>query len=205
VKVMCITGDSTASEEKFDRFLSRLAPGRPDYFEVRDKEASDRAVTRLLQRAVESLAGSRVLANARFDLALAAGAAGVILPEAGLPIAPVRRETPRGFVIGRSTHSAASAREAFEQGADLVLLGPIFETPSKARFGPPLSPKILEDLPEQPPEGTELFLVGGIDRSRLGDLAAFRGRFSGVAAIRAIEASDDPAAEVEAMRAMSPS
>lgn len=199
---MCITGDSTASEEKFDRFLARLAPGRPDYVEVRDKHASDRAVTRLLRRAVDALAGSRVLANARFDLALAAGAAGVILPEAGLPIAPVRRETPRGFVIGRSTHSAASAGAAFEQGADLVLLGPIFETPSKARFGPPLSPRALEDLPEQPAEGTELFLVGGIDRTRLDEIAPFRGRFSGVAAIRAFETADDPAAEVEAMRAM---
>ncbi len=202
MKVMCITGDSTASEEKFDRFLARVAPGRPDYVEVRDKEASDRAVTRLLRRAVDALAGSRVLANGRFDLALAAGAAGVILPEAGLPIAPVRRETPRGFVIGRSTHSAASVSAAFEQGADLVLLGPIFETPSKAQFGPPLSPKVLDDLPEQPPEGTELFLVGGIDRTRLEEIAPFRGRFSGVAAIRAFETSDDPAAEVEAMRAM---
>ena len=202
---MCITGDSTASDEKFDRFLALLAPARPDYFEVRDKEASDLTVTRLLRRAVDALAGSRVLANARFDLALAAGAAGVVLPEAGLPIAPVRRETPRGFVIGRSTHSAASAGEAFEQGADLVLLGPIFETPSKARFGPPLSPSVLEDLPAEPPEGTDLFLVGGVDRARLAELAPFRGRFSGIAAIRAFEAADDPAAAVEAIRAMSPS
>jgi thiamine-phosphate pyrophosphorylase len=126
----------------------------------------------------------------------------VILPEACLPIAPVRRETPRGFVIGRSTHSAASVDAAFDQGADLVLLGPIFETPSKAQFGPPLSPKVLEELLPRPPEGAELFLVGGIDGTRLGELAPFRGRFSGVAAIRAFEASDDPAAAVGAMRAM---
>ncbi|MGH9443406.1 MAG: thiamine phosphate synthase [Thermoanaerobaculia bacterium] len=202
MKVMAITGDSTLSDEDFDRFLSRLARRAPDYFEVRDKESADGRVARRLRRAVEALSGSRVLANARFDLALAAGAAGVILPEAGLPIPPVRRETPRGFLIGRSTHSAASVAAAFDEGADLVLLGPIFETPSKAGFGRPLSPSVLDQLPERPPEGTELFLVGGIDQTKLSQLAPHRRRFTGVAAIRAFETSPDPAATVAAMKAL---
>ena len=133
------------------------------------------------------------------DLALAAGAAGVVLPEAGLPTEPVRRETPRGFLIGRSTHAASSAAAAFEEGADLVLLGPIFDTPSKREFGPPLSPSVLEDFPAGP-RGGELFLVGGIGLENLARLAPARGRFDGVAAIRAFEASADPAGAVEALR-----
>jgi len=200
MKVMCITGTSTASDGDFDRFLARVAPGRPDYFEVRDRAAPDRRVADLLRRAVEALPGSRVLANARFDLALAAGAAGVILPEAGLQTAPVRRETPRGFLIGRSTHAASAAAEALEEGADLVLLGPIFDTPSKREFGPPLAPSVLEGFPAGP-RGGELFLVGGIDRESVGRLAPVRDRFDGVAAIRAFESSADPGGAVEAMRA----
>lgn len=201
MKVMCVTGSSMLSEEEFDRFLARLAQTPPDSFEVRDKAATDLQITRRLQRAVEVLPRTRVLANARFDLALASGAAGVILPEAGVPIAPVRRETPRGFLIGKSTHSAAAAIRAAEEGADLVLLGPIFETPSKAGFGPPLSPSVLDDLPGSPPEGTELFLIGGIDLTSMALLEPHRSRFAGVAAIRAFETAD-PSAVIAAMKAL---
>ena len=199
MKVMCITGDSTLSDEKFDQFLSRLEPSPPDYFQVRDKAASDLRITRRLRRAVEALPRSLVLANARFDLALGSGAAGVVLPEAGLPIASVRRETPRGFLIGKSTHSAATACRAAGEGADLVLLGPIFATPSKARFGAPLSPSVLEDLPL--PSQAELFLIGGIDLDSASTLKAYRTRFSGVAAIRAFD-TEDPSGVVAAMQAL---
>jgi len=200
MRVMCVTGDSTRSEEEFDRFLTGLAASPPDYFQVRDKTASDRRLTGLLRRAVEALGRSRVLANARFDLALASGAAGVVLPEAGLPIPDVRRETPRGFLIGKSCHSAAAAKIANQESADLVLLGPIFETPSKAKYGPPLSPAALDEIPAQTPEGPELLLIGGIGLASLPRLAPCRDRFAGIAAIRTFESAGDPSAVVSAFQ-----
>ncbi len=201
MRVMCVTGaKATASEKEFDRFLARLAPAPPDYLQVRDREATDRRLASLLERAVERLPRSRVLANARFDLALGTGAAGVVLPEAGLPVSPVRSETPRGFLIGKSAHSAAGARQAAQDGADLVLLGPIFETPSKARFGAPLSPSILEEIPPLP-DGVELFLIGGIGLEQIPRLSGHRDRFTGVAAIRAFE-SDEAPSVVAALQAM---
>ena len=198
MKVMCIS--TTRTEADFDRFLGRLAASPPDYFQVRDRAATDRIITARLERAIERLPRSLVFANARFDLALGTGAAGVVLPESGLPVAPVRMETPRGFLIGKSTHSAAGARLACEEGADLVILGPIFETPSKAGFGPPLSPGVLEDL-SPAPEGVEMILIGGIDLDSMTRLAPHRDRFTGVAAIRAFE-SEDASAVVAAMQAM---
>jgi thiamine-phosphate pyrophosphorylase len=190
MKTMCVTGRSTSSDTAFGHLLAGFATYSPDYLEVRDKSATDRRVLDLLRRAVAELPGSRVLANARFDVALAAGAAGVVLPEAGLPVAPVRRETPRGFVVGKSTHSISSARSAAAEGADLVLIGPVFSTPSKPDA--PLTPAIIDELASAWPAACELFLIGGIDRGRLHDLRPRADGFTGVAAIRLFEEAADP-------------
>jgi len=190
MKTMCVTGRSTSSDTAFGRLLAGFASSSPDYLQVRDKGATDRRLLDLLRRAVAELPKSRVLANARFDVALAAGAAGVVLPEAGLPVAPVRRETPRGFVVGKSTHSVSAARSAAAEGADLVLLGPLFSTPSKPEA--PLTPAVIDELGSAWPATCELFLIGGIDRGRLRALRARADRVAGVAAIRLFEEAADP-------------
>ena len=196
MKTMCVTGRSTRSDADYGRLLAGFGSSPPDWFEVRDREATDRRSLDLLRRAVAALGSSRVLANARFDLALAAGAAGVVLPEEGLPVEPVRRETPRGFVIGKSTHSPAAARRAAEAGADIVLLGPIFDTPSKRAYGPPLGPAAIAGVGDPRKAAAELFVIGGVDLDRVDDLAPFRDRVAGFAAIRAFEDADDPGAVV---------
>lgn len=198
MKTMCVTGMATSTDERFDRLLAGFGEFSPDYLEVRDKGAADRRVLDLLRRAVDGLPTTRVLANARFDLAVAAGAAGVVLPEAGLPVAPVRRETPRGFLVGKSTHSAEAARAAAAQGADLVLLGPIFPTPSKPAST--LTPAVLDAIPRDWPRETELFVIGGVDRESLAALRSRADRFAGIAAIRLFEEAEDPGAVVREAR-----
>ncbi|HET9795072.1 MAG TPA: thiamine phosphate synthase [Thermoanaerobaculia bacterium] len=200
MKTLCVTGRSTASDADYERLLGGFRESAPDYFEVRDKGAADRRVLELLRTAVGALGAGRVLANGRFDLAIAAGAAGVVLPEDGLPVAPVRRETPRGFRVGKSAHSPEDALRAAHDGADLVLLGPIFDTPSKRRYGAPLSPAAVEAVGDSWPASAELFVIGGVDVDRLADLAPIRGRIAGFAAIRAFEEADDPGAVVREAR-----
>ena len=73
---------------------------------------------------------TRVLVNGRPDVAVRGGRAGVQLPEDGLPVADVRRAFPRSLV-GASCHSLAAARRAEGEGADFVVLGPVFATPGK--------------------------------------------------------------------------
>jgi len=197
MKTMCVTGMKTATDADFERLLAGFGRFSPDYLEVRDKGATDRRVLELLARAVADLPGTRIFANARFDLALASGAAGVVLPEAGLPVSSVRRETPRGFLVGKSAHSAADARAAAAQGADIVLLGPIFPTPSKPES--PLTPSVLDAIGPWPAPA-ELFLIGGIDRERMRALRAKAGHFTGVAAIRLFEDAEDPGAVVREAR-----
>jgi len=103
-----------------------------DLVQVREKALSDRALLAVVRdvRAALQSTSTRVLVNGRPDVALAAGAHGVQVPEEGLPVAEVRRAFP-SLTLGASCHSVEAARRAAGEGADFVLLGPIFATPGK--------------------------------------------------------------------------
>ncbi len=70
-----------------------------------------------------------VLISSRCDIAGAVGAAGVNLPERDIAVAYARRLLGQRL-IGRSVHSLDSALEAEAGGADFVIFGPIWPSPS---------------------------------------------------------------------------
>jgi len=174
------------------RWARRLAAVGVDTVQVREKTLSD--VQRLERgRAVAAaLSGTatRLLINGRFDIAMAVEAGGVHLPERGLPLAAVREALGPEALIGRSTHSVEAVHRAQEEGADYVTLGPIYETPSKGQFGPPLG---LETLARAAAIGVPVLAIGGISVERLAELADAGAR--GVAAIRLFQTGG---AELEA-------
>ena len=90
--------------------------------------------------------GASVVVNDRVDVALAVGADGVHLATHSMPAQVVRRLVPPGFVIGASCHSLDEAMAAESGGADYLVLGPVFETPSKLGHGPPLGLEKLRDV-----------------------------------------------------------
>jgi thiamine-phosphate pyrophosphorylase len=133
--------------------------------------------------------GARLLVNDRADVALSVGADGVQRTHASLPVAALREITPPGFLIGASAHSTAEAREAAAQGADFVVFGPVYDTPSKRGYGPPQGLAALEAAAAAAPR--PVLAVGGITPERVGEVRAAGA--AGVAVIGAIYGAARPA------------
>ena len=195
MKALYVTDRAAAGTERLREVLAALS-GAPELaVQLRVKDASDRDILDLARRCREWLgAGVPLFLNRRFDLALSAGADGVQLPADGLPLRRVRAATPRGFRIGVSTHSADEARAAIADGADVVLIGPIFDTPSKRGYGAPLGPAVLAALPPAAQHASAVYAIGGVDETNLEALAPHRDRIAGVAAIRLFQEAADPRA-----------
>jgi thiamine-phosphate diphosphorylase len=90
------------------------------------------ATLRWLEQEASSLVQTSplpVLVSSRVDLALAAGAAGVHLPEDDIPVATARALLG-DRLLGRSVHSVEAARQAAAEGADYLVFGPVFATDS---------------------------------------------------------------------------
>lgn len=76
-----------------------------------------------------SKASVPVIVSSRCDVALAAGAAGVNLPERDIGAADARSLLGQRLV-GRSVHSVTAARSAEVEGADFVIFGPVWASAS---------------------------------------------------------------------------
>src|SRR5262245_24463099 len=89
--------------------------------------------------------GSQLVINDRVDLALMMENVGVHLRSNSLPVPVARDLIGPNRLLGISTHSFEEAARAESDGADYVVLGPIYPTASKQSFGPPLGLRVLED------------------------------------------------------------
>jgi thiamine-phosphate pyrophosphorylase len=160
------------------RAVTRLAADQP-VVQVREKDLDGGPLLELVRAAMAS--GARVMVNDRVDVALAASAYGVHLPERGMTVEMARALGP-DLVIGVSCHSIDGARAAGEAGADLVQLGPIWRTPGKSE---PLGPLALQGARAVLAPRVTLVAVGGIEtRARFDD--ARRNGADAVAAIRGV-------------------
>jgi thiamine-phosphate pyrophosphorylase len=171
--------------------------GGVDTVQLRDKRADGGALfaaARVL-RDVTRRHGAALLVNDRIDVARAADADGAHLPAASFPIAVARRLLGPAAWIGRSTHAPAEAVAAAADGADYVVLGPIYQTPSKAAYGAPLGIGALGAARVPRP----VVAIGGIGPETVAALRAAGAH--GVAVIRSVLDAPDPAAAARALRA----
>jgi len=133
--------------------------------------------------------GARLLINDRIDVALAIGADGVQRTHDSLPIAALRRIARAPFVIGASVHSEVEAKDAADTGADFIVFGPVYDTPSKRRYGPPQGLATLARVAAA--VARPVIAIGGITPDRVAEVTAAGA--AGVAVISAILGADRPA------------
>lgn len=124
------------------------------------------------------------------------GVDGFHVPDAAPFPSALRRRFPH-ILIGVSTHSAERARAAEADGADFVTFGPVYATPSKARYGPPQGIDALAAACEA--VSVPVFAIGGGTPERAAECVSAGAH--GVAAIGAILAAPDVAAAVSAFSA----
>jgi thiamine-phosphate pyrophosphorylase len=140
--------------------------------------------------------GVALLVNGRVDVALAAAADGVQLPGDGMPVAAARDLLGATHSIGCSVHAASELAD--RAGADFLLFGPVFDTPSKRAFGAPQGLERLAAVARA--AAVPVVAVGGIVPERVPEV--LRAGAAGVAVIGAILDADDPAAAVARFRSV---
>ncbi len=123
--------------------------------------------------------GGSLSVNDRVDVALASEAEGVHLGWRSMPIPAVRTLLGRARRIGFSAHSLEEARKAFDDGADYVFFGPVYETESKRGILQPTGLDALRRVVER--AGGPVVAIGGIDAGRVADVLS-----TGVAGIAVI-------------------
>ena len=139
--------------------------------------------------------GALLIVNDRLDVALASGADGVHLGQFDLPVAAARRVAPPGFAIGYSTDDPAAARRSVADGASYIGCGTVFPTSTKPDAGRAIGPEGV--LTVSAGCDAPVVAIGGITPANVAKLA---GTCTGVAAVGALMAAEDPEAVAVSLR-----
>ena len=194
-RLYVVTDRQQTAGRPLDEVVAAAARGGLGAVQLREKDLSARELYDLGASLQEVLNPHRVplLINDRIDVALALNAAGVHLAGHSLPTRTARRVLGPDKLLGVSTHSLDAAREAGEEGADFVVFGPVFATPSKIAYGPPQGLLRLAEVARDVP--VPVIGIGGITPGNLPQVMQTGAR--GVAMIRAVLAAPDPCAATQ--------
>jgi thiamine-phosphate pyrophosphorylase len=188
---LCLVTDrsGTRGRDLVEVVAACLAAGLPAV-QVREKDLSAADLAALCRRILALRPAPFLIVNDRVDVAVAVGAGGVQRTHASLSVADLRAVADRRVRVGASVHALDEARDAAAQGADWIVFGPVYDTPSKRRYGAPQGLAELERVAAAVP--IPVIAIGGITPDRVGEVR--RAGAHGVAAISAILFADDPGA-----------
>jgi len=148
--------------------------------QLREPDLEARALARLTRAAMRVIEGTEasLVVNGRVDVALAAGAHGVHLPERGLPSDRVRALLPPPSLVGASIHAPVEEQDG--RSLDYAVFGTIYGTRSKA---PGQALAGLDGL-RRAVDGSAVpvLAIGGVTVARVAEIAA-----TGAAGFAAIE------------------
>jgi thiamine-phosphate pyrophosphorylase len=206
-RVLLIT-DPAFGDETILRCVAAVAGALPRGafgVQLRDKQRARVSLRSfaLALRVVTRREGAWLIVNGDAKLARDVGADGVHLGGDAVAVADARGAFGRPTWISVATHSDTDVKRAVTDGADAVLVSPIFPTRSPSPLAPPKRERGLGALRSarmavraaaRPPE---IYALGGVTAARAG-LCAESGA-DGVAVLGTLLSSRDPAAVARAI------
>jgi len=188
---LCLVTDrsQTRGRELVDVVIACVTAGLPAV-QVREKDLPAADLAALCRRLREPTRerGALLIVNDRADVALAVGADAVQRTHASLSVAEIRAVVDKRLRVGASTHSRDDAIAAEADGADWIVFGPVYDTPSKRAYGAPQGLRNLETVVAS--VRLPVIAIGGITPERVGEVRGAGAH--GVAAISAILSADAP-------------
>lgn len=168
--------------------------------QLREKDLNDKDLFLLADRVkrVTRRFGVPLIVNHNVGVALAVEADGVHLGGRSLPLDAGRRVIGTDLLLGASTHTIDEARVSSEMGADYLVFGPIYDTPSKRGLVSTTGIEPITDLKRF--VTIPILALGGIKRSNLREVLA--AGFDGAACIGEVMEADDPGQVVAEMNAI---
>ncbi|HLZ90148.1 MAG TPA: thiamine phosphate synthase [Candidatus Acidoferrum sp.] len=184
-------GDRMEQERRLLEKIRECAAAGVEYVQLREKDLSTRALEELARMAMLAVRGSatRLLINARTDVALASGSHGVHLPGNDLRASEVRAVFAQAGaaapVIGVSAHSPADVASAEAHGADFAVFAPVYE---KAGTANAEGLERLREICGRAHAAMPVFALGGINPGNA-KLCVEAGA-TGIAGIRIFQEND---------------
>ena len=159
---LCLVTDrKLCTADSLEERVAAAVSGGVDMVQIREKDLPGGELLKLALK-LRSITGGKALLviNDRLDVALAADADGLHLPEDSLAVHDARRVVPSHFLVGKSVHDTTGASVAAGEGADYLVLGTIFATSSKpgAETGGPDLVSNVTRLVDPP-----VLAIGGVD------------------------------------------
>jgi thiamine-phosphate pyrophosphorylase len=178
-----------------EEVMKAAIAGGANVVQLREKDLPAAELFSLGTRLRELSRGKALLLiNDRVDVAQAAGADGVHLPENGVPTAMARWILGRHTIIGKSVHSVEAAKQAERDGADFVQFGTVFASSAKKDVEP-VGLDVLQEVAAA--VSIPVLAVGGVTADNAGKV--IEAGAGGASVISAICKSKDPKATTESI------
>ena len=177
--------------------INRIKNADFDVVQLRDKESKmqDTLKDAILIKNALANTSKLFIVNDYPQIARILDCDGVHLGQSDPKIKDVRKFLGRNKLIGISCHSLKQAREAEENGADYIGIGPVFKTPTKPKAKPVGLRLVREGAGSV---SIPFFAIGNVKRNNIKELLAAGAKR--VAVCRAILQADEPALAAKSIR-----
>ena len=195
-----VTAANRSSGRTTPEVVAAALEGGIDIVQLRDKAATDREryETGIRLRELTAVAGVPLVVNDRIDLAAAVDADGVHLGQTDLPVAVARERMGESAVVGVSASTVEQAEAAEAAGADYLGVGAVYGTDSKDVSGDRNGIGTERIAAVADAVSIPVIGIGGIDAENAAPVV--EAGATGVAALSAITAAEDPEAATAALR-----